>query len=64
MRFDLRLPIGVLFVVYGAIIALRGALVATPVLGININLYWGVVMLLFGGGCLFLGSRRTKRDRR
>ena len=58
MRFDLRLPIGVLFLIYGAIIALSGGLAPTEVLGININLYWGLVSLLFGAGMLFLGSRR------
>ena len=47
-----------LFLIYGAIIALGGALAPTEVLGININLYWGLVLLLFGAGMLFLGSRR------
>jgi hypothetical protein len=29
-------------------------------LGINVNLDWGVVMLLFGAVMLFLGRRGTK----
>ena len=62
MRFDLRLPIGVLFLIYGAIIALGGALSPTEVLGVNINLYWGLVLLLFGAGMLFLGSRRRNKE--
>jgi len=29
-------------------------------LGVNINLEWGIVMLLFGALMLFLGRRGTK----
>jgi uncharacterized membrane protein YeiB len=54
MEFDLRTPIGLLFIAYGAILAVYG--VVTPgaemyakSLGTNINLWWGIVMLIFGG---------------
>ena len=49
---DLRLPIGALFTIFGAILTLFGlvsdrAIYATS-LGINMNLDWGLVMLAFG----------------
>ena len=53
MNFDLRLPIGILFTVYGAILAGYGALtlgsdIYKKSLGTNINLIWGCVLLAFG----------------
>jgi hypothetical protein len=55
---DLRVPIGMLFSLLGALLAVYG-MVSDPAiyqvsLGININLWWGVVMLLFGAGMLGL----------
>jgi uncharacterized transporter YbjL len=58
--FDLRLPLGVLFVICGGILLGHGIFVGIRVVGVNINLWWGVVMLVFGG--LFLGlSARARR---
>lgn len=60
MDFDLRLPIGALFVLFGVILAGDGLVAHRLVLGINVNLWWGLVMLLFGG--LMLGfALRSKR---
>ena len=52
MSLDLRLPIGLLFLLLGALLGLYG-LVSDPAmyevsLGVNVNLWWGIVMLLFG----------------
>jgi len=52
MNFDLRLPIGLMFSFYGALLTIYG-LVGDKAqyaisLGININLIWGIVMLVFG----------------
>lgn len=63
MNFDLRLPLGLIFSLYGIILIGTG-LASTPemirqTLGQNINLGWGVVQLLFGLAMLFL-SRRKK----
>ena len=57
MSFDLRLPIGLLFVVFGVILAIDGLFAHRLVLDINVNLWWGVVMIVFGAGMLYLGSR-------
>ena len=57
MSFDLRLPIGLLFVAFGVILALDGLIAHRLVLGINVNLSWGVVLILFGGVMLGLAAR-------
>lgn len=56
MSLDLRVPIGLLFGLLGALLAVYG-LVSDPAiyqvsLGINVNLWWGIVLLLFGGSML------------
>jgi hypothetical protein len=61
---DIRLPIGLLFLVVGALLCGYG-LVADPAvyarsLGINVNLDWGFVLLAFGATMLYLSrSSRT-----
>ncbi len=59
MNFDLRLPIGIMFSVFGLILIIFGALSGVEIyaehsLGININLAWGTVLLAFGMFMLFL----------
>jgi len=53
VKFDLRLPIGLLFIAYGAILLIYGLFTSEAMyqcsLGINVNLLWGAVMLVFGG---------------
>jgi len=49
---DLRKPIGLLFTIFGAIL-LVFSFVSTPnvdstLLGLSINLVWGIVLLIFG----------------
>ena len=61
MNFDLRLPIGLIFSLFGAMLALYG-LASDPAvyaksLGINVNLDWGVVMFAFGAVMLGLAWR-------
>ena len=64
MGLDIRLPIGFLFTIFGVLLIAFGALSDKAIyarsLGININLEWGVVMLLFGAVMLFLGRCGTK----
>jgi len=59
MHLDLRYPIGLLLTVYGAILAIEGAIVRATVVGINVNLYWGAVMMVSGFGVLYLARRRS-----
>ena len=64
MGLDIRLPIGGLFTVLGLLLAGYG-LVSSKVLyerslGINVNLEWGVVMLVFGVIMVVLGRRGSR----
>jgi hypothetical protein len=52
MRLDVRFPIGGMFTIFGVILVVYG-LVSSPAiyeksLGINVNLWWGLVLLAFG----------------
>ncbi len=64
--FDLRIPLGYLFVVLGALLLLASFFAPAEAnarsLGININLLWGGVLMAFGFLCLAL-AQRTKRRR-
>lgn len=61
MNFDLRLPIGLMFSLYGVLLVIFGAVSDKAIydrsLGININLAWGAVMLVFGVVMLFFAIR-------
>ena len=58
---DIRTPIGLLFAVLGGLLAAYGLMADRAIyqrsLGININLWWGLVMLAFGVVMLALGRR-------
>ena len=52
MNFDLRYPVGLMFTLFGLILTgvglLGGPELSQKSLGINMNLWWGMLMLLFG----------------
>lgn len=65
MSLDVRLPIGLMFTLVGALLAVYGV-TSDPALyqislGINVNLWWGLVMLAFGGCMLALAWRASKK---
>lgn len=64
MQFDLRLPIGILFSIYGVILAVYGLISDKAIyersLGMNINLIWGTFLLLFGAIMLVFALRKKK----
>lgn len=67
MGLDIRIPIGSLFVILGALLAGYG-LVSKPAiyqrsLGIDINLWWGAALLVFGLAMLALAWRAAARAR-
>ena len=67
MNLDLRLPIGLMFTIIGALLSIFGMMsdraIYTRSLGINVNLWWGLVLLLFGLGMLGLALRARQRAR-
>jgi hypothetical protein len=54
---DLRSPLGLLIAFYGVVLTLHGLVVGVRVLGVNVNLWWGMVLLVFGGAMLYLARR-------
>jgi hypothetical protein len=64
MGLDIRMPIGLMFSVFGLILTIYGLLSDRAIyarsLGIDINLVWGLVLLAFGTSMLLLAIRRGR----
>ncbi|HEV3040154.1 MAG TPA: hypothetical protein VHA33_20490 [Candidatus Angelobacter sp.] len=64
MKLDIRLPLGLLFVVFGLLLGGFGLAGNQAIydrsLGINVNLWWGVVMLAFGLVMILMGRRGAR----
>ncbi len=65
MNFDLRLPIGILFTLFGLILTgfgvfTKGSEIYQKSLGHNINISWGIVLLVFGAVMLLFALRGRK----
>jgi hypothetical protein len=62
---DLKLPIGWLLSAYGALLAVYGLLTRKEMyaisLGINVNLIWGILMIVIGGGFLLTAFLKKKK---
>jgi hypothetical protein len=68
MQLDIRIPIGLMFAVMGALLAVFGIAFSNKEiyersLGININLWWGLALLAFGIVMFLLGRRGTSSVR-
>jgi hypothetical protein len=67
MGLDIKLPIGLMFSIMGFLLTLYGLFTSGDAelyrrsLGINVNLWCGVGMLLFGGIMLLLVWQTKKR---
>jgi hypothetical protein len=67
MSLDLRIPMGLMFTLVGMILSSFGAMtndrpeLYAKSLGINANLWWGLVLLVFGLIMLILGRRAQAR---
>jgi hypothetical protein len=60
MSLDLRIPMGLMFSIVGAILTIyglvtHGSAIYVRSAGININLIWGLVMLVFGLAMFLMG---------
>lgn len=68
MGLDIRWPIGIIFSIYGVILVIYGLVADASIfqeksLGVNIDLWWGLAMLIFGtvmGTLAFRASRRNE----
>jgi hypothetical protein len=67
MSLDLRIPMGLMFTLVGVILTAFGlktkdvAGFYAQSLGIDVNLWWGLVLLVFGLTMFLLGRRGQKR---
>ena len=66
MNLDLRIPMGLLFTLVGLILTVfglttTGSDIYAKSLGINANLDWGIVLLIFGSTMFLLGRRGQKK---
>ena len=67
MNLDLRLPIGLMFSLFGVILTAYGFVSDKAIyarsLGINVNLWWGLVLLAFGLVMLWFATRARGAQR-
>ena len=66
MSLDLRIPMGLMFSLLGIILggfglATNNSVIYNASLGINVNKWWGLVLLIFGITMYILGRRGQKR---
>lgn len=67
MGLDIRWPIGLMFSLIGVLLTLSGLVTGSDAemykksLGININLIWGVVLLVFGAFMLWMAWRASAK---
>jgi len=63
---DIRIPIGLMFSIIGVIISILGIVTMSnsemyqKSLGVNVNLFMGVLMLIFGLVMLYFAFRKKK----
>ena len=67
MGLDIRWPIGLMFSLIGALLVICGVVTGSDTemykrsLGININLYWGLLLLVFGISMVTLAWRGAQK---
>jgi hypothetical protein len=65
MGLDVRVPLGLMFLITGGLLVVygiftRGSVIYAKSLGIDINLIWGALMFIFGL-VIYLFGRRPRR---
>jgi hypothetical protein len=65
MKLDVRYPIGGMFSLIGLLLVVAGLVSGDAIyqrsLGINVNLWWGLVLLAFGAVMLLFAARASRR---
>ncbi len=67
MGLDIRIPLGLIFLITGGLMAVyglftRGSPIYARSLGIDLNLIWGAVMFVFGLVMFLVGRRQRWQD--
>jgi len=69
MGLDIRWPIGLMFSLIGVILVIYGLITGSNTevyrrsLDLNVNLYWGLLLVVFGGAMLFFAWRDSSKSR-
>jgi hypothetical protein len=67
MGLDIRIPIGLMFATLGIVLVITGLVLDNSVyqrsLGINVNLWWGLVLFVFGALMFIFGRRGSAASR-
>ena len=67
MGLDIRVPLGLIFLITGGIMFVYGLLTRNSAIyeksmGVNLNFGWGLIMLVFGAVMFFFGRRQKWQD--
>ena len=67
MGLDIRIPLGLIFLIIGGIMSIYGVVtrhsaIYEKSLDVNLNLGWGVLMFLFGAVMFYIGRRQKWQD--
>lgn len=68
MQLDVRLPMGVMFLIIGVILVVYGLItwnntaLYAPSLNHNVNVWWGLFLAAFGALMLWLTRRAAERQ--
>jgi len=67
MGLDIRIPLGLIFLITGGVMSVyglmtRGSVIYEKSLGVNLNLGWGLIMFLFGLVMFLVGRRQKWQD--
>ena len=67
MGLDIRIPLGLIFLITGGLITFWGIVtrhsdIYAKSMDVNINLVWGVLMLVFGLAMFLIGRRQKWQD--
>lgn len=64
MGLDIRWPIGIMFTLISVLLIIEGILTgpSEKALGLNIDLWWGAVLLVFGVAMLLGAVRGGKKN--
>ena len=68
MGLDIRIPLGMIFLIIGGIMSIFGLIsrgnsdLYARSLGVNLNLTWGVIMFVFGLVMFIVGKRQKWQD--
>jgi multisubunit Na+/H+ antiporter MnhG subunit len=67
MGLDIRIPLGLIFLIIGGLMSIYGlftrhSAIYEKSLGVNLNLTWGLLMLIFGLIMFLVGRRQKWQD--